>query len=249
MMALAAVAAASAKAVAQPTPASDESPWATCAPATPAPDTSHARINVIHTSQAAITPEHRALAEKFVQSVNAKDPVKMRALIPPTTLKCFDKSSAPFLDAWIANRFRYQIPNDYRLSITPIPPVMSKSSKLETYPVPGTHLLLFEYSVANNPVSVTQAIGIEDGNWYLTPPCPTAAGMDRFTKTEAIRAAGRERADRIYPQLRDPLKSQLLALIAKHKNANAMKLSMRTLHIDYITARALVAKLAANNPN
>lgn len=225
-------------------PAAQESPWATRAPAPPAVGTIRSRVNVIHTIDAAVTPSERAFAEKYVESVQARDPAKMRALIPPTTLKCFDKSKQQFLDVWIEKQFRYQIPKDHRIRVSALPPDLENPSKIATYPVPATHLLEFEYSAGDNTVTVNQEIGREDGKWYAIAPCPTEAGMERFAKIQKIRAAGRERAERVYSQIQEPLKSQLLALVAKHDNASAWKLCARSLNVDFMTARAVVEKLA-----
>jgi hypothetical protein len=41
------------------------------------------------------------------------------------------------------------------------------------------------------------------------------------------------------------VKSQLLALIAKHDNASAWRLCVQSLHVDIMTAQAVVDKLAA----
>jgi hypothetical protein len=248
VLALVAVVGASVRVSAQQA-ASQESPWASRAPATPVPGAMHGRVNVIHTSETAITPELQAFADKFIQSVQAKDPAKVRALIAPTTLACFDKSKQEFLDDWIEKQFRYQVPKDHRINVSSLPPSLFKPSTIETYPVPGTQLLEFHYTIASGTATATQAIGQEDGQWYLTPPCPTAAGMERFAKIQKMRAAGRERAERAYPQLQEPLKSQLLALIAKHQNGNAAKLCMKSLHVDYMTARALVTRLAGDKPD
>lgn len=247
LLALVAIAAPWLTVGAQQPPAAQESPWATRAPATPAPGTIQSRVNVIRTSEAKITPAQRAFAEKYIQAVQARDPAKMRALIPPATLKCFDKSKQPFLDEWTQKQFRYQIPKDHRISVSALPPDMSKPSKISTYPVPATHILEFEYSTSDSTVTVNQVIGQEAGNWYATPPCPTEAGMERFAKIQKMHAAGRERAERAYAQIHEPLKSQLLALIAKHDNVSAWKLCIKSLHVDFMTARAVVAKLAGDN--
>lgn len=245
LVALVAIAAVSVWAAGQQPPAAQESPWATRAPATPAPGTIQSRVNVIHTSEAALTPAQRAFAEKYLKALQAQDPATMRALVPPATLKCFDKSKQPFLDAWIEKQFRYQIPKDHRTKISTWPPDMSKPSKNATYPVPATNVLEFEYSTpGGSTFTVNQMIGQEAGDWYAIAPCPTEAGMERFAKIEKIRAARRERAERAYAQVHEPLKSQLLALIAKHDNASAWKLCIKSLHVDFMIARAVVAKLA-----
>jgi len=245
LLAMATIAAMSPEGRAQQPPAAQESPWATRPPAASAPGTMHSRVEVIHPSAAAITPEQRKFAAQFVQSVQAEDPAQVRALIPPTTLKCFDKSRQEFLDVWIKKQFRFKIPDKHKISVSVLPPDMAKPSKIATYPVRGTHLMGFEFTTADSTITINEMIGQEAGKWYLTPPCPTEAGLERFAKIQKFRAAGEERAEQAYAKIQEPLKSQLLALIAKHDNASAWKLCIRSLHVDFMTAQAVVEKLAS----
>lgn len=229
---------------AQEPPAAQESPWATRAPATTGSVSGQSQVSVLH-PEAAITPAQRAFAKKYVEALNAEDDAKMRALIAPVTLKCFDKSKEPVLDAWIQKQFRNEIPADNRLSVIALPPDMYKSTSMATYPMRGTHLMTFEHKSADgNAFTVNQVVGEQAGTWYLVVPCPTAAGLNRFAKIQALRARSRERAELAYPKLKEPVKSQMLALIAKHDRAGAWKLCIQTLHVDFMTAQAVVDKLA-----
>jgi hypothetical protein len=224
-------------------PAAQESPWATRQPAASASSTMQSQVEVIHPSAA--TPSQRKFAGKFVKSVQAEDSAQIRELIAPTTLKCFDQSRQEFLNTWIKKQSRFKIPDDHKLSVSTLPPEMAKSSKVSTFPVRATHLMEFEYSTPDgSTITLNQMIGQEGGNWYLIPPCPTAEGLERFAKIQKIRDAGRIRAEQAYAKVQEPLKSQLLALIAKHDNASAWKLCISQLHVDFMTARAVVERLA-----
>jgi hypothetical protein len=244
LLAMVAIAALSIRINAQ-TPAAQESPWATRAPGSAASGTVQSRVNVLH-PEATITAAQRAFAKKYVEAVDAEDSAKMRTLIARDSLKCFDQSKQPFLDAWIRKRFRNEIPADNKISVIALPPDMYRVSKMATYPVRGTHLMAFEFkNSGGSTTTVNQTIGEEGGAWYLAVPCPTAAGLDRFGKLQQIRAMSRERAEVAYGKLKEPVKSQLLALIAKHDNAGAWKLCAQSLHVDFMTAQGVVDKLAS----
>jgi hypothetical protein len=206
---------------------------------------SSAAADANDSGEEAVTPGQREFAEAYVQIVEAQDVAKMRTLIPPTTLKCFDGDKQKFLEAWIEKQLTYQIPKDYQISVSRIPPEMSKSTKAATFPVPRTHEMEFEYATETNTVTVSQEIGTETGRWYLIPPCPTAMRMAQFTKKEEKLAIARDRAAHAYAELKEPLKSQLLALIAKNDNRGAMKLCISSLHVDSATAHELIDKLAS----
>ena len=244
LMPLLAIAAFWITASAQHPPAAQESPWATRPPAASATGAT-SEVKVLH-PEAKITPAQRAFAKKFVEAVDAQDNAKMRALIPSDTLKCFDQSRQAFLDAWIEKQFRHQIPANNQLTVIALPQENYKPSKMATFPMRATHLMAFESKMdEGSTITINQAVGQEAGVWYLAVPCPTAAGLVRFAKIQKLRAVSRERADLAYTKLKEPVKSQLLALIAKHDNASAWRLCVQSLHVDIMTAQAVVDKLAA----
>jgi hypothetical protein len=196
-----------------------------------------------------VTAEQRAFAEKFVQAVEAQDVAKMRALIPPTTLKCFGGGKGKLLDRWIDDQFEYQIPKEHQINVSPIPPDMLAPSKMATYPIQRTHIMEFQYASGGGSATVTQEIGQEAGQWYAIPPCPTAARMKQFTMNERKHAIARNRAEHAYAEMKEPLKSQVITLINEHKRSAAAKLCIDKLHVDAPTAVALVEKLAGDKNN
>ena len=204
-----------------------------------------ATADATDSGEEAATPEQKAFAEAYVQTVQAQDVAKMRALVAPTTLKCFDGDKQKFLDKWLTRQLSYEVPKDYQVSVSRIAPEMSKPTKEATYPVPRTYEMEFQYATEANTVTITQEIGAEAGRWYLIPPCPTALRMAQFIKKEQVDAIARDRAAHAYAEMTETLKSQLLALIAKDNNTGALKLCMKTLHVDQLTAQALIDKLAS----
>lgn len=204
-----------------------------------------ATADATDSGEEAATPEQKAFAEAYVQTVQAQDVAKMRALVAPTTLKCFDGDKQKFLDKWLTRQLSYEVPKDYQVSVSRIAPEMSKPTKEATYPVPRTYEMEFQYATEANTVTITQEIGAEAGRWYLIPPCPTALRMAQFIKKEQVDAIARDRAAHAYAEMTETLKSQLLALIAKDNNTGALKLCMKTLHVDQATAQALIDKLAS----
>jgi hypothetical protein len=72
--------------------------------------------------------------------------------------------------------------------------------------------------------------------------------MDRFAKLQHMKAQAHERAKVAAAQLKDPVKSQLLALVGQHDSMSAWKLCMSSLHYDFPTCKGMVAILAGD-PN
>jgi hypothetical protein len=196
------------------------------------------------------TPQQQALARKVVDAMYNNDYAAMEKLFAPSTLKCIGKNR-DFLHDRIRREFDLPISKDYRLTVTRLPPnVMSQNPQLNdhsyaTYPMPPTHLMGLEFSTESGATAtVNKPIGQERGQWYEVQPCPTQLGMQRFAKLEHSREAGLAKAKAAMPRVQDPLKSQLLALIAKRDTADAWKLCMSSMHVDFSTAHGIVAILA-----
>ncbi len=97
-----------------------------------------------------------------------------------------------------------------------------------------------------NHDTVNLPIGQEAGKWYEAQPCPTDAGIVRFGKLQHVRAVQKEHAKAAMMQVKDPVKSQLLALIGKHDTVSAWRVCMSSLHYDFPTCRGIVALLAGD---
>jgi len=127
---------------------------------------------------------------------------------------------------------------------------LMRATKYVTYPVPATHLLGMSFATEDGgTATVNQMIGQENGRWYETQPCPTELGMQQFAQKQQMRTRDRQRAKAEMARVTEPLKSQLLAYIAKRDNADAMTLCMRSLHVDMRTAHGIVAILAGDEPD
>jgi hypothetical protein len=226
-----------------------ESPWAMRAPAAVphgAPTLS-AQQRAAEEAAERGTPEQQAFARKVADAMSSKDFGAMKQLIAPSTLKCIGQHQ-DFLQDRINRQLALPISTKYKLTITRLPPNIMKATKYATFPMPATHLMGMEFDADNNHDTVNLPIGQEGGKWYEAQPCPTDAGMVRFGKLQHVKALAHERAKGAVAQLKDPVKSQLLALVGQHDSMAAWKLCMSSLHYDFPTCRGLVAILAGD-PN
>jgi hypothetical protein len=247
---LAMTAALAAPAYPQESPKPQESPWAMRAPAAVpqgAPTLSAQQAAEEKLAERG-TPEQRALAHKVANTMYSKDFAAMQQLISPTTLKCIGKNQ-DFLEDRIKRQFELPISRKFDLTITKLASNLFNKSPYATYPMPPSHLMGMKFTDDDgHVVTVNLPIGQEDGKWYEAQPCPTASGMERFAKNQQMRAKAHERAKQAAAQVKDPVKSQLLALIGKHDNISAWKLCMSSLKFDFPTCRGVVAVLG-DDPN
>lgn len=246
LLVLTAVAAPAAPAYAQQTARPNESPWAMRAPgAVPQGTPTRSAQEVAARKEAEKgTPEQRELAREIVDAMFLKDFAAMKQLIAPSTLKCIGKNQ-DFLHDRLKRQFALPISKNYHLSIIKLPPNVMNLTKYATYPMPPTHLMGIEFSTPDGgTATVNETIGLENGKWYESQPCPTDLGMQRFAKIQHMRALARERAKAAMARVKDPLKSQLVAYVGKHDNVSAWKLCMSSLKMDFPTCRGIVAILA-----
>jgi hypothetical protein len=222
-----------------------ESPWAMRAPAAVphgAPTLS-AQQRAAQEAAERGTPEQQAFARKVADAMSSKDFGAMKQLIAPNTLKCIGPHQ-DFLQDRINRQLALPISTKYKLTITKLPANVMNASKYATYPMPATHLMGMDFADNDNHDTVNLPIGQEGGKWYEVQPCPTEAGMVRFAKMQHMKAQAHDRAKAAVADLKDPVKSQLLALVGKRDAMAAWKLCMSSLHYDFPTCRGMVAILA-----
>jgi hypothetical protein len=226
-----------------------ESPWAMRAPASPqaAPTLSAAEIAAKKQAEKG-TPDQQAFARKVADAMSSKDVGAMKQLFAPATLQCIGKNQ-DFVQDRIKRQLDLPISRKFNLKITRLPPNIMNASKYSTYPMQATHLMQMQFTNDDGDHhTVNLPIGQEGGKWYEAQPCPTEAGMERFAKLQHMRAVAHERAKASVAQLKDPVKAQILALIAKHDSVSAWRLCMASLRDDFPTCRGVVAILAGD-PN
>src|SRR6202046_1702316 len=220
-----------------PTPLPQESPWAMRPPTPQGAGTPTAPQVATEKEAEKGTPAQRELARKVVDAMYSRDFAQLKSLIAPSTLKCIGKSEDFLIDR-MKKQFELPISKNYKLTITKLPPGVMGPNKYATYPMLPTHLMGMEFTDRDgDTATVNLTIGQEDGQWYEAQPCPTEAGMERFAKLVQMRQQRHARAQAAMSQVKDPVKSQLLALISKHDSVAAWRLCMSSLKMDFPTCK------------
>ena len=229
-----------------PTPLPQESPWAMRPPTPQAAATLTAAQLAAEKQAEKGTPAQQELARKVVDAMYAQDFAALKALFAPSTLKCIGKNQDFLIDR-MKKQFALPISKKYELTITKLPPGMMAPNKYSTYPMLPTHLMGMEFiDQDGDNATVNLTIGQEDGKWYEAQPCPTELGMERFAKLVQMRAQRHARAQAEMAQVKDPVKSQLLALISKHDTVGAWRLCMSSLKIDFSTCKGMVSIMSGD---
>jgi hypothetical protein len=225
-----------------------ESPWAMRAPAAVpqgAPTISAAQRAAMLAAEKG-TPEQQEFARKMADAMVSKDYAALKLLIAPSALKCIGKHD-DFLQDRMKRQFALPMSRKFKLKMSKLPAKVINETKYATYPMLPTYLMGMEFTTPDGSnATVNLTIGQEDGKWYESQPCPTDAGMERFAKLQHMRTVQREHAQAVVVQVKDPLKSQLLAMVSKHNTAGAWQLCMSQTHYDFPTCRGVVAILSGD---
>jgi hypothetical protein len=221
----------------------NESPWA-MRPPRPVPQAA-ATLSPEEAKAQKGSPEQQALARKVADAMVNKDYAAIRQAISPSTLKCIGTHD-DFLQDRIKKQFALPMNRKFKLTINKLPPHVMNDNKYETFPMPATHLMGMQFDTRDAHATVNLPIGQEDGKWYEVQPCPTEQGMARFAKLLHMREQRRESAKAAIPNIKDPVRSQLMALIGKRDSVGAWRLCMSSLHYDFQMCHGIVSIMSGD---
>jgi len=191
-----------------------------------------------------VSAAQKELAASLIAALSSRDTSRLRALIAPQSLECFDKSRQPYLDDWFRRQFRVPIGKDYQVTVAKLAPDVSEKSTRVNYPLAPTHVLMISYDGIGGRRIYRRLIGQQDNRWRLILGCPTDETIQNFNRSQQIRAAAIERAEKLIPKVKEPLALQIRALVAKGDRMGAAKLCAEQLHTDLLAAREVVARVS-----
>ena len=194
-----------------------------------------------------VSAAQNELADSLIAALNSRDTSRLRSLIAPESLTCFDKSRQPYLDGWFRRQFRASIGKDHQVTVAKLPPDFSAKSTRVKFPVAPTHALIISYEGVGSRRTYRRFIGQQDNRWRLILGCPSDATIEKFNKSEQIKAKAVERADKLMPKVKEPLAAQIRALVAKGDRMGAAKLCAEQLHTDLLAAREVVARVSGED--
>ena len=184
-------------------------------------------------------------AEQYISAVNAKDVNALRQLVAPKTLACYTDRTEPFLTDWLKRQTRDTITPPYTIKVEKYDENLPRSA-LITMPMAPTHQLDIIVVENGKELVMGRPIAYQDGRWYETAPCPTDLGMEKFTtRTDRTRRAAEE-LDKLYANLKDPMRADLKNLISQNRIGEACTKYSAAEKIDFKTGCVVVKRLAAS---
>ena len=186
------------------------------------------------------TPAQQQLVQSYVAAVRSHDPARVLALFHPKVLACRNDSTRDYFD-YLATQNLHLAPSaKYKTFITSLPasgPAAILPATMFKYPVQATHQLQLDWE--NSPtssVTVLRNIVAQDGRWFIVEACPSAEGMKFFHDNMARRQQQQAHVQALAGKVKDPLRSQLKALLKQGRKIDAVHKYQAATGADLTTA-------------
>jgi len=171
----------------------------------------------------------KAFVAAFTEAMNNKDLNAFKGLMHPESIACIDKVNSIFRDEHYKKLMAYEVPAAYLLAFEAHKQVFdagftAASEQWFKDPVEHTHTFILHYQGGPNGSETIMHRILKEGDSYkIVLGCPTERTVDEFVKNYEISRKAESRANEIYPQLKDPLKSELKKLLKEGRFPEAMQ--------------------------
>lgn len=194
-----------------------------------------------------VPPDVKAFAAEYVAAWNAKDHGRLMGLIVTEWRACVTPENKDVYDQIERVQWRDEIAPAYRLSLQPVNESNIKAlSAMETFPVkPERELHIdWEYPQTRDGESTVLWLARENGRWMADFPCMTAKEIRDYRDD----AADREKYKAMAAGIREPLRSELLAMLRKHQLGEAEERYKAVTGCDMKTATLVISALDGRMP-
>jgi hypothetical protein len=186
----------------------------------------------------------RTFVTGWIAAINTKDPARIKRFLHPQLQPCMAGSAREFFDFALGQEARNAPIGQYnvtKISAISGPPPAFLPPDTFTYPVQPTH----EIQLSFGTTVLIRYLASANGAWYEVYPCPNQKGVAFIHEQMSKGAEQQQRARKLLSDLKDPLRSELAALLKQSKlNEATRKYQMATGEKDF-TIAVMVMKLLA----
>jgi hypothetical protein len=190
----------------------------------------------------------RRFVQQYMAAIRDRDVAAITRLTHPASLACIDDASRAFFDSILRGELRHAATvAGYRITrIAPAgaPSLPGVPDGMFREPVAATHEFQVDFGANAASTTLIRRIAPLDGAWYTVVPCPTAEGLERFRERDVRRREQRAQAETLAAELKEPLVSELKALLAAHRRLDAVRRYREASGADLTTAVAVIDVLS-----
>ncbi len=216
-------------------------------PATAAIGTALFAIAIVVAGSARAAPASD-FAARYVAAVNAGSEDGIVALLHPATRACMNEANEDFFDYVLANELKRSIPDEYRLTVTPVADDETLlMAGMLGYPARPSHTLQIDFD--DGPYSGTTIISyaIDDGGaWHTVIGCPTPEAVAMFREARVRAEEQDRRARELAAQVSPAVRAEIVALMADGQRITAIKRYNEAAGVGLAMARDVVKLIAGS---
>ena len=189
----------------------------------------------------------KAFAAEYVAAWNAKDPGRLAGLMVPRSRACVTADNKAVYDEIQRTSMRDAVAPGYMLSLMPVNENNLKALAQMGYflvkPERELHID-YQYPQTNDGGQLGLYLVHENGRWMSVFPCMTARGIQDYKNAAADRAHYKA----IAAGIKEPLRSELMAMLRKHQSGEAAERYKAATGCDMRTAMLVVNALDGRMP-
>jgi hypothetical protein len=198
-----------------------------------------------HTQAQGIQGEAKDFVVQYVAGFNAKDITRLRFLLHPKSLACMTPQAKPYYDEILAGQLRDPIPLKYELTLSPMEDKQIQSiASWGEFPVRPTQQVEIEYDQGEDHGVVLFWLVQENGRWFQDDPCASDETLKSYRDDEPARKQRIAKDKALAAAIKDPLRSELIALLRQHKTTGATQRYQDASGQDHQTAMLVIYELA-----
>jgi hypothetical protein len=186
-----------------------------------------------------MTDSQKTFVGQYVQAIKERDFEKYKRLFHPNCLACIDKDNEDYhrdrlhLKHWTKTQ-------DFQAKVQTLPPEKEEFfAKACPVPVKPTHVIQLDLSPGKfESKTIVFNIAFKNGSWYevLSVCRPTPEALQKFRTAIA-------RAEALFSSLKDPLRSELKALLKQGEEVSAIREYRKASGEDPWTAMRVITLL------
>jgi hypothetical protein len=196
----------------------------------------------VRAQNATVPADVKAFAAQYVAAFNAKNEARLLSLNLPQSRACITPANKDIYDSLLFMQMRGRIPPSYLLSLMPVNEGNLKAlADVEYFPVkPERELHIdYQYPETNDGGQIVLWLVRENGRWMADFPCMTAHGIKNYRDN----AAAREHYKVLAAAIKEPLRSQLLAMLRAHQTGEAEERYQKATGSDMRTSMLVINAL------
>ncbi len=127
-------------------------------------------------------PEQRALVERYIDAVRAKDPARLRGLYHDSAFACVSENNRPAADVNLDSQLAMEIPPEYEVYVYPSDDSRTPKWMRGLYEsaVAASHQFQIQFTLSGDYTIVNQPIARQGNDWRLVLLCLTDKGVAWF---------------------------------------------------------------------